>query len=105
MGSIGDQLGIDLTELLDMDEPPQSDQEDNDTVGEAVMNALLEETSIEPDRMRADLTLEGDLDLDTLGRYSVISQIEHELGITLIDRDVGALTTVEDLLNLARSTS
>ncbi|MCD4549333.1 phosphopantetheine-binding protein [Schaalia sp. lx-260] len=65
---------------------------------EIAMTALLAETGIEAQDMRADLTLRGDLDLDVIGLYAVISTIEHECRISFTDLEIHKWHTVEDFL-------
>ncbi|MDN5964133.1 MAG: hypothetical protein L0H81_06275, partial [Actinomyces sp.] len=50
------------------------------TTDEVVMSAVLAETSLDPALAREDLTLAGDLDLDTIGLYAVVTSTEHGLG-------------------------
>lgn len=69
---------------------------------EAVLAAVLAETSLEPTAAREDLTLVGDLDLDTIGRYAVITSVEHELGVQFRDAEIDSLETLGDLLTAAR---
>jgi len=69
---------------------------------EVVLAAVLAETSLEPSAAREELTLVGDLDLDTIGRYAVITSVEHELGVQFRDAEVDSLETLGDLLTAAR---
>lgn len=48
--------------------------------------------------MRPDLRLDEDLELTGLALWSVVSQIEHELGITFPDRVVEGWRTLSDVL-------
>lgn len=72
------------------------------TPDEVVLAAVLAETSLEPSAAREDLTLAGDLDLDTIGRYAVVTAIEHGLGTEFRDEDVDAWETLGDVLAAAR---
>lgn len=73
------------------------------TCDEAVMAAVLAETTLDAGDAREDLTLVGDLDLDTIGRYSVMTSVEHELGVELRDPEVDAMGTLGDLLAAVRA--
>ncbi len=70
-----------------------------DRAREAVMVAVLAETGHEPGDARRELTLAGDLDLDTLGLYAVVSAVEHETRVTFTDEDIASWVTLGDLLD------
>ena len=72
------------------------------TTDEVVMSAVLAETSLDPALAREDLTLAGDLDLDTIGLYAVVTSIEHGLGAQFRDVDVEAWQTLGDVLAASR---
>jgi len=75
-----------------------------DPVGEAVMAAVLDETSLDPTQARAELPLTGpEMDLDRLGRYSVVAAVERELHIQFPDVEVEAWETLGDVLEAART--
>lgn len=115
MGTIAELLGFDLSDPTppegtdattadegDAVEAPGSEGGDAPASDEAVLAAVLAETSLEPTAAREDLTLVGDLDLDTVGRYAVITSVEHELGVQFRDAEVDSLETLGDLLAVAR---
>lgn len=66
---------------------------------EAVLAAIVAETNLEPSDARLDLTLSGDLDLDTLGLYAVVAAIEHEVRCTFTDEAVRSWQTLGDILD------
>jgi acyl carrier protein len=122
MGTIAELLGIDLSGEEPSEPAGASGDEDgaasgegeapeaaaaaasSDPVGEAVMAAVLAEAALDPADARADLALDGpELDLDRLGRYSVVTAIEHGLGVRVPDVDVEAMGTLGDLLETARA--
>jgi acyl carrier protein len=122
MGTIAELLGIDLSGEEPSEPAGASGDEDgaasgegeapeaaaaaasSDPVGEAVMAAVLAEAALDPADARADLALDGpELDLDRLGRYSVVTAIEHGLGVRFPDVDVEAMGTLGDLLETARA--
>lgn len=122
MGTIAEMLGLDLSETLgsgdaaidedgpaggaDAVEDPEETPSAGDPVGEAVMAAVLAETSLDPGDARADLLLTGpELDLDRLGRWSVAAAIERDLKAAFRDADVEELQTLGDLLDAARALS
>ncbi len=76
---------------------------DADPLEEAVVAALLAESTVKAEDFRPDLTLAGDFDLDTIGRYAVISSIEKDLKITLKDSDINDARTLEDLIELVKA--
>lgn len=126
MGTIAELLGFDLSEptppgdgegdAAPVDEggaaalpeagaeegAPGPDTAATPTSDEVVLEAVLAETSLDPSDAREDLTLTGDLDLDTIGRYAVTTSVERGLGVQFRDADIDALETLGDLLVLAR---
>lgn len=126
MGTIAELLGFDLSEptppgdgeenAAPVDEggaaalpeagaeegAPGPDASETPTSDEVVLEAVLAETSLDPSDAREDLTLTGDLDLDTIGRYAVTTSVERGLGVQFRDADIDALETLGDLLALAR---
>ncbi|WP_052450801.1 hypothetical protein [Actinomyces polynesiensis] len=126
MGTIAELLGFDLSEptppgdgegdAAPVDEggaaalpeagaeegAPGPDTAATPTSDEVVLEAVLAETSLDPSDAREDLTLTGDLDLDTIGRYAVTTSVERGLGVQFRDAGIDALETLGDLLVLAR---
>lgn len=126
MGTIGDLLGIDLAATLAQD-PDQADTtssqpdspasssdtpfaagepgshaalgQDIDSRHEAVLAAVLAETDLDPAQARADLTLTGDLDLDTLSLYAIVTSVERELRCSFADETVASWQTLGDILS------
>ncbi|MDO5049746.1 MAG: phosphopantetheine-binding protein [Actinomycetaceae bacterium] len=76
--------------------------EKDDPVQEAVVVALLAESNVPAEDFRSDLTLEGDFDLDAIGRYAVVASIEQDLRVTLKDSEVEDAATLADLIALVR---
>jgi hypothetical protein len=111
MGTIAELLGYALTEddassQADASQLLQGVQEDSrnerrERAREAVMEAILFHTSLEPSDARDDLTLSGDLDLDRLSLYAVVSAIEHEMKVTFVDSEIDSWQTLGDLLAAA----
>ena len=104
--SIAEMLGYDLS-----DEQPEesssesvSENSDADEVEAAVVAALLDESTVEAQDFRSDMSLADDFDLDEIGLYAEIAAVEQDLKISLKDTDVAQLQTLEDLVALARET-
>lgn len=111
MGTIAELLGYSLTDAdasrepsnepggaAPPDESAPSDPRDRDS-RETAMSAVLEETDLDPDHTRAELSLADDLDLDTLSLYAIVARIEHDLSICIPDETIGAWRTLADLLD------
>lgn len=64
-----------------------------------VLEALAQESGREAGSIRPDMTLAGDLDLDVLGLYAVVTPAERALHTQIPDRRVQGLRTVRDLLD------
>lgn len=113
--SIAEMLGMDLPDDSDevQDEVPEESQAasssteeaEGDPVEAAVVSALLAETNVQAQDFRPELTLEGDFDLDKIGRYAVVASIEQDLSITLVDETVDGLETLDDLMKAAQQAS
>ncbi|MCI6411131.1 MAG: phosphopantetheine-binding protein [Schaalia hyovaginalis] len=104
MGSIAELLGYSLLPEPDAapdDEAPRGAPAASkaDLAREAAMAAVLEETGLDPDEARADLTLRGDLDLDDLGLYAIVARIEHDLSLVLPDELVDSWGTLGSILD------
>lgn len=67
----------------------------------SVLQAVLTETDLPPADIRRDLSLEADLGLSGLPLWSVVAQVERQLGKSFPDRDVKAWKTLGDLLDAA----
>ena len=65
--------------------------------------AELSRRSVED--IREDLTLGGDLDLDSLGRVELLSAVEAELGVYMDENQLGSETTVGELAALVEQGS
>lgn len=86
------------------DNPSESHDDDaSDPVDEAVVAALINETSVPADQFSPQLTLRTDFDLDNIGLYAVIAEIEQELAIEIPDTDIDKAVTLGDLLMVVRS--
>ncbi|MDO5719325.1 MAG: acyl carrier protein [Actinomycetaceae bacterium] len=74
-----------------------------DDVEEAVVAALLNETSVPAEKFSPQLTLRTDFDLDNIGLYAVIAEIEQELSIEIPDAEIEKTMTLSDLFVVVRS--
>lgn len=117
MGTIADLLGgIDLSALTEQapaegkEKPSEHDAQAVDgaqpdartDTHEAVLAAILSQTNLRPENARAELTLRGDLDMDTLQLYAVVVQIERELKTTFPDELIDQWETIGDILDAVR---
>ncbi|MDO4259648.1 MAG: acyl carrier protein [Actinomycetaceae bacterium] len=104
MGTIGELLGYSFNEPEDSSSEDSSGQlspnnsAPQETAEERAMAVVLEHTDLDPAAARHDLTLAGDLDLDRIGLWTMVTAIEHSLGVTFPDSDVNSWTTLGDLL-------
>lgn len=111
MGTIAELLGYSLgdpqdpatpEEVASLVEETRTEDSSTPTSDEVVLAAVLDECDLEPGDARGDLTLEGDLDLDELGRWAIATAVEHDLRVTLADADVESWGTLDDVLTAAR---
>lgn len=116
MGSIadllGDQLRAGLAQLVDPApdgdavSPAQASSIDvmgesatvEERAREAAMEAVLDESGIDPADARAELTLRRDLDMDDVALYAVVARVEREAKVTLTDAQIDQWETLGDLL-------
>ena len=116
MGSIadllGDQLRAGLAQLVDPApdgdavSPAQASSIDamgesataEERAREAAMEAVLDESGIDPADARAELTLRRDLDMDDVALYTVVARVEREAKVTLTDAQIDQWETLGDLL-------
>ena len=83
--------------------PASSGGSKADLAEEAAMEAVLEESGLEPGSARAELTLRGDLDLDDLGLCAVVARFERAAGARCPDAEIEQWRTLGDLLSAARA--
>lgn len=74
-----------------------------DEVEEAVVQALLNESTVPAQQFAPELTLQEDFDLDRIGLYAVIAQIEQDLAIEIPDAEIASAHTLSDLMMVVRS--
>ena len=117
MGSIadllGDQLRAGLAQLVDPApdgdavSPAQASSIDamgesataEERAREAAMEAVLDESGIDPADARAELTLRRDLDMDDVSLFAVVARVEREAKVQLPDAQVEAWVSLGDLLD------
>lgn len=102
MGSIAELLGYSLTpEDPEVATPNASlaPDEKEEAARETAMEALLDETGLEPEDAREDFSLRGDLDLDDLSLYAIVARIEHESRVSIPDAAIDSWETLGDLLD------
>ena len=116
MGSIadllGDQLRAGLAQLVDPApdgdavSPAQTSSIDamgesataEERAREAAMEAVLDESGIDPADARAELTLRRDLDMDDVALYAVVARVEREAKVGFSDAQIEGWQTLGDLL-------
>lgn len=74
-----------------------------DEVEEAVIQALLAESIVPADSFAPELSLRDDFDLDPIGLYAIIAQIEQELSIEIPDREIESARTLKELIMVVQS--
>ena len=116
MGSIadllGDQLRAGLAQLVDLApdgdavSPAQASSIDamgesataEERAREAAMEAVLDESGIDPADARAELTLRRDPDMDDVALYAVVARVEREAKVGFSDAQIEGWQTLGDLL-------
>ena len=68
------------------------------TIEQRVIRCISRSTGTPVSEITADSRLEGDLDLDSLDRQSVVMDIEDEFGVELPDDALENVETVHDLV-------
>lgn len=67
-----------------------------------IINIICEFAGITPEEVKTDVLLSGELDLDSLTKITVISEIEEAFDITIPDRKLMQIQTVDDIFNIVR---
>ena len=70
------------------------------TIEQRVIRRISRSTGIPVSEITADSRLEGDLDLDSLDRLSVVMDVEDEFGVDLPDDALENVATVRELAAL-----
>lgn len=70
------------------------------TIEQRVIRCISRPTGIPVSEITADSHLEGDLDLDSLDRLSVVMDVEDEFGVELPDDALENVETVHELAAL-----
>lgn len=68
------------------------------TIEQWVIRCISRSTGIPVSEITADSHLEGDLDLDSLDRLSVVMDVEDEFGVDLPDDALENVATVRELV-------
>lgn len=68
------------------------------TIEQRVIRCISRSTGTPVSEITADSRLEGDLDLDSLDRQSVVTDIEDEFGVELPDDALENVETVHELV-------
>lgn len=123
MGSIadllGDQLRAGLAQMVDpasrdgacedapasLDLAPGESRSAGERAREIAMEAVLNESGLEPAKARGELTLRGDLDMDDVSLYAVVARIEREAKLRITDAQIDSAVSLKDLLDAVETTS
>ena len=70
------------------------------TIEQRVIHCISRSTGTPVSEITADSRLEGDLDLDSLDRLSVVVDVEDEFGVELADDALENVATVRELVAL-----
>lgn len=73
------------------------------TIEQRVIRCISRSTGIPVSEITADSRLEGDLDLDSLDRLSVVVDVEEEFSVELPDDALENVATVRELVELLSS--
>ena len=68
------------------------------TIEQRVIRCISSSTGVPVSEITADSRLEGDLDLDSLDRLSVVMDVEDEFGVELPDDALENVATVRELV-------
>lgn len=123
MGSIadllGDQLRAGLAQMVDpasrddacgdapasLDRAPGESRSAGECAREIAMEAVLNESGLEPAKARRELTLRGDLDMDDVSLYAVVARIEREAKLRIKDAQIDSAVSLKDLLDAVETAS
>lgn len=97
MATIADALGMTLPEPEDRGSRTPAAHE-GAAPAAPVLDALEQESGRSAHAIDARMTLAGDLDLDALGLYAVVTPAERALHVQVPDERIQTLRTVADLL-------
>ena len=70
---------------------------DRDTAYETVCRYLTKQFELPPEKVKPDAQLFTDLELDSIDALDMISLMETELGMVVVEEELKAIRTVEDV--------
>ena len=71
---------------------------DRDTAYQTVRRYLTKQFELRPEKVRPDAQLFADLDLDSIDALDMISLMETELGMVVVEEELKTIRTVEDVV-------
>lgn len=91
-----------LAALRDAESPnePEPKESESSDIWDTLRQIVAQELEREPENLHPHDRLIHDLECDTLQRYAIITQVEHELGCTCIDADIDAALTLADMVKV-----
>lgn len=69
---------------------------------ETIFEIISKLANVKPENIKPEDNLESDLNLDSLMRFALLSDIEDAFNIVVPDRKFMTIQTVEDVLNAAK---
>lgn len=69
---------------------------------EKIINIICDITGLKPEKIKTDSLLWGDLELDSFTKLMIIAGIEDCFDITIPDRKLMQIQTVDDLYSVVR---
>lgn len=67
-----------------------------------IIDIICEIADVKPEDIKTDALLSGELDLDSLTKITILSEVEYAFGIEISDRKLMKIQTVEDLFEAVR---
>lgn len=67
-----------------------------------IIDIICEIADVKPEDIKTDALLSGELDLDSLTKITILSEVEYAFDIEISDRKLMKIQTVEDLFEAVR---
>ncbi|MDR2703927.1 MAG: acyl carrier protein [Cellulomonadaceae bacterium] len=75
----------------------------NDEIMAGLATIISEEIGIDPETVKVEQTLSGDLDIDSLSRLTIATHAEDTFNVTIPDEEIDSFLTVGDLVEYISS--
>lgn len=69
---------------------------------EKIIEILCNFTDKKPSEIKFSDSLDGDLEMDSLSRFGLLSDLEYAFNIEVPDRKLMEIQTVQDIINIAK---